>query len=591
MDSDKIEKHLHELKNEIFVDQDFKKQLRQTFVKKKRSKFHQRAWFSALVAAAIFFAVFFSDYRIQEINASAFNIHNAISFFDVGRGEITSHTYDGETLYVSIKNEGIYSYSSNGYVKITEDTADSLTYSPHLESLLFTQDGDIFIYHVKTKLKEKIMSGSYSQIVAQSSQIIYATEVFEDELTILELNLKTNKEKVISKGSHPSFNKKENKIVFERDGEIIIRDHKGKEIVADIGKDPSVSKDGSYISYIKENAGFEDVWIIDFNLETKRKVTTNPPSRDNKKVGIYKYQSPVWGSGDRSIYVLKKNSNEETSRIMMISLSEKEKTSIETVESYLQSLIIRDDDYAMSLMDHPPEFLTYANPHQIGYLIRSLVEDGDLAKVTADVYWTDTALPFYQITTFEFSLHRKDGHYSIKSITEKGIKEISAFNNEQVQLFDNGQAIDDFFHLYDIPKSLMSSENIRISSLVISHNGKDIIFSLQEMDHGSSVTILKYEIETKSFSILTTISSEKDEDTVMEQISMNSTGQYIAVDVTIGENSKVVVLDLTDGKKVQQFNNHHTVFWQKDFLLMEEININHSSLYQYNPTEGIKRNF
>ncbi|MBY0120538.1 hypothetical protein [Bacillus sp. S/N-304-OC-R1] len=593
MDSEKVEKLLHEIKKDIYVDQELKKQLKETFVKKKKMKFQRRSLVSTLVAAAVFFAVFFNYFQIKQTNASAFNIQNAISFLDVGSGEITSYTYHGEILYVSIKNQGIFSYTSSGYKKITEETADSLSHSQHTNSLLFSQNGGIFIFNLDTKKKEEIVSGGYSQPVWKNDENIYAEKLMENKTIIVEINTDSKEEKVISIGQHPSFNEKEYKLVFERDGEIMIRNKTGKEIVVDKGKDPNISKGGSYISYVQESDGFENVWISDFNLKTKKKVTSNPPSRENPKVGLYKYHSSVWSSDERTLYVLKKDEIQANSRIMMISLSESEVTSKDTVIRYLQALLVRDDDYAKGMMENPPEFLTYSNPSQIGYKIINVLDSEDRATVTAEVYWTYTATPYYKISTYEFELYKANNRFVIKGVTEKETKEIFDLDTGRIQLLKNGQIAEDYFSLEDIPKSMLNSENIRISSLVLAQSGNEIIFSLQEMNEKkpSNVSILKYNIKAKIFSLVGKISSEQGQDIVIEKMSIDSTGGFVSADVFDGEISRVVVADINKGESAGQFNKTHTIFWQGNSLLIEENNEYFTTLYKYDPEKSIKNNF
>lgn len=77
----------------------------------------------------------------------------------------------------------------------------------------------------------------------------------------------------------------------------------------------------------------------------------------------------------------KRNDGENgPAKIMKIELSEQSSTEIETVKSYLQALMVRDDDFAKSLLKDQPEFLTYSNPKQIGFQILETTKKNSLLQ-------------------------------------------------------------------------------------------------------------------------------------------------------------------------------------------------------------------
>lgn len=130
------------------------------------------------------------------------------------------------------------------------------------------------MFDVKTTKSEKVLDGtpdsSYIYPEWKDQNHIYLTKVTDKEKQIVEVNVQTKEETFIASGEMASLVEKEQKLVFERHGEIIIYNVKsGKETIVDRGKDPSVTNDGNYISYVKERSGFEDVWISDMDLETK----------------------------------------------------------------------------------------------------------------------------------------------------------------------------------------------------------------------------------------------------------------------------------------------------------------------------------
>lgn len=593
MENGKIMKTLYELRNEIEVDTDLKKQLRKTFVKKSRTRKWKNAWIPLLAAAILFLAFLLSNEQVpQHVKASSLKIANAISFLDIGSGEITAYTYHDGRLYLSLEGRGIFVYG-NELKKVLNNAADSFSRSSKGEKLLFTYNGDVFLFDVKTTKSEKVLDGtpdsSYIYPEWKDQNHIYLTKVTDKEKQIVEVNVQTKEETFIASGEMASLVEKEQKLVFERHGEIIIYNVKsGKETIVDRGKDPSVTNDGNYISYVKERSGFEDVWISDMDLETKNKVTTNPSPRfEPSGEGMYRYQFPIWGNDERTLYVMKKRNDGENgpAKIMKIELSEQSSTEIETVKSYLQALMVRDDDFAKSLLKDQPEFLTYSNPKQIGFQILETTKKEQSTSVKAEVYWTDTSLAYYKVSTYDFTLIKENERYVIETVKELSATELLSNEQNEIELVKDGKG-EALFSLQDIPQSFIQTENIRFSSLLRTHDEKTVIFSLQGMDETSKVTLFSFNGETKAFNLLATL-----EGGVMYKVALDATGRYLTADYsTDALDSKMLIIDLEKGKQTD-FTNVRSKFWKGDKLILEEVAETHSMYYQYDPHTGSKINY
>jgi hypothetical protein len=598
MDKEKVEGYLYELRDQLFVDQTLKEKLRNTYVMKRKKKIWRHTWLSGLSAAVLLLAVFFGDFHTSQVKASSLNVSNAISFFDIGSGEITSFTHHNGSLYVSIKNKGIYQYNHKGLILVSEVVPDSFQFSPSGESLLISKGSDILILNINTLEQQEILKGnskySYSSPTWKNEQQIFATKQTGSELTIIEHDLRTKEDKVITAGSQPTFIEKEDKLVFEHNGNIMIRNvRNGKEQLVDKGNYPSVSKDGLYISYVKDIDHFEDVWITELDVKTKKKVTSNPVGRLSSNRGVYQYMTPVWNIEEHEIYVLKKEA-ELPPKIMKIKLSEKEISAKETVGQYLQALINRDDDYAKSMMEQPPEFLTFSNPHQIGYQILGSVAKENTVSVKAEVYWTYTANPYYQVSTYEFELVKKNNRFIINSVNELLNRQIVGTDSNEVQVIQ-GNELQTLFSFEEIPKEYISHENTRISAVVENPIDKAIIFSLQEYEtigRHSEVTILRYDWDTETFSLLSRIKATKGKDVVMEQMSIDSTGQYLAADVFMKTDYPTLILfDLKKGTEINRYHRAHSHFWQGEQLLMRVTTENNTLLYQFTPKTNRLKTF
>jgi hypothetical protein len=511
MDQEKIERSLHELRNHIYIDQALKQKLRNYYSRKKKMK--RNAWISGLLAATVFIGLFLGSFQMAEVRASSLNITNAISFFDIGSGEITNYIHVNGELYVSIKDKGIYRYGDKGFLPVNSQEAEFIDFT--------------------------------------------AKTVFD----------------------------KENKAVLERDGDIIVQDNKrGKELKIDEGKEPSISPDGMYIAYVKKQGDFENVWIADLDGKTKKQVTTNPIGRLHSDRGLYQYNTPIWHSERNEIFVLKK-AEELPQKIMKITLSEKGLSPEEIVERYLQALINRDDDFAKSMMEKAPEFLTYSNPYQIGYEIINSQETQGAYLVEAIVYWTYTANPYYQISTYQFELVEKDNRYIIRKVKEISNKQIVGNERQEVKIIDAGKE-EITFSMNEIPKEFIHDNNTRISSLLEEPSGKDIIFTLQEYETSgkhSGVTLMVFNRETRNFSLLARIEGTVG-DVVIRHLSSDNTGQYVAAEIFSGVPSpSVYIFDIKEQKQIEKMDQANTFFWQGDQLLIKRVDDTQTFLYQFDP--------
>lgn len=590
MDEERIERSLYALRDQIFVDQALKEKLRKNYIRKRKFLRWNNPWINGLLAASIFIALFFGNFRGEDIHvkADSLMISNAISFFDIGSGEIESYAIHNGTLFVSISQKGIFKVTEDGFHLTADVAAESIRFSDNGKKLLYSDGGSIYVLDLKTKKKatiaRKAPDANYTHPEWKNGEEIFAAKQTGSKTEIVKIPLKTKKETLVTDGSAPVFSKEVNKLAFSRGGSILIKDMKnGKESVVDQGKDPAVSGDGLYITYIKESSKFEDVWIADLDLDTKKKVSANPEERDGQAKGIYSYHMPQWDTGRHTLYVLKQREGLPM-KIMKISLSEKAMGPEETVESYLQALINRDDDYAKTLMETPPDFLTYSNPHQIGYRIIKSEESENKATIQAEVQWTYTANPYYQVSNYEFTLIKKKGHYRISKVNEISNRQIIEMNNE-VQSIEGDQTTT-LFSMKDIPKEYITAETIRISSLVEVPDTGDIVFSLQEYelkDRNSTVQLLVFDLKTKSFRPLAKISAPEKGMTI-EQLSIDSSGRYVAADVFPGmEKPSLFIYDLKEKKQIAEFEQTHSNFWQGENMVLRKLQDNGEVLYKYNP--------
>ncbi|WML42854.1 hypothetical protein [Neobacillus sp. PS3-40] len=582
MEEEKVVDVLYQVRDQIKVDETLKVNLRKSF-RKKRKPLWKRVWMYSAVAAIILFSFLLVDFKPKPVDANVFKITNSLSLLNIGSGEITAMTHHNGNLYISLPKKGIFIYTQKGLEKISKEMADDMSIDANGKNLLISEEGSVALLNLK-KNQKKILLGSsssirYSHPIWKDDQTIYAVQNKEGKEQIIEFDLQTQKEKVVTKGSMPAYIVKGKLLVFERDGKIMsLNERNGAAKEIDRGINPAISPDGKFISYVKASNGIEDVWVTDIDLIAKKKITTNPVAKEKS---LYQYSSPEWSSSERGLFVVKQRLADKNSpmQIMKINLGEKELDAKQTVNRFLQAVIVRDDDYAKTMMKNPPEFLTISNPHQSGYQILSSNKEKDgVVHVKAEVNWSYTANPYYRIATYDFELIHGGNGYVISKVTELDSKEVMPeINSDHVQLIE-GDKKETLFSLSDIPQKMMKDSNYRLATLALDQKGNKILFTVQELQDGSNqaaVNLLSYDLNSKAFTFLDRVESIDGHKNIgVSAMSLSGSGKYIALDLFLDEppfSPYVYVYDIQEVEQLKQFKLAHSVFWQGEQLFMQKL--------------------
>ena len=362
-----------------------------------------------------------------------------------------------------------------------------------------------------------------------------------------------------------------------------------KRLIVDRGSLPTVSKDGNYITYVKEENGLEDVWIIDSNLKTKKKITSNLTQFDSN-MPMYQYGLQVWDSKENHLYLIKKRMNGlnvEDLRLAKIELGTQELTSVETVEQFLQALIVRDDDYAKSFMINPPEFLTVSNPSLKGFNILSTTEIKDVEQVQVEATYADGHLPYTILVKLDFQLKREeDGRYKIESISEVDKTELSSLDMETVQLME-GDTERTLFSLNDIRNQKeIPNLPIRFSSIAYNREDQEIIVGVQEMPlngEAFGVSLWSYDILKNKFTFLDRIHTiQSNQDIVLQGITLSPNNKYLAVDVFSEADFMpyIYIMDLDAPENSMLLEQSTSSYWKGNALYYELHNGNQTTLHE-----------
>ncbi|MFT4416569.1 hypothetical protein ACLM5H_22145 [Fredinandcohnia humi] len=584
MDEHKIEENLLKLREQLFVNHELKRELKKSFVRKKRKKWRSYSVIIGIAVATLLITIFQFRFETTIVNASSLKIASAVSFLDIGRGEVGEFAHKDGMLYITSKQHGMVSTNEEKVTEISSEKMDEFDISEDGQTVLYTNDGSIYVYNTESNERKVLIKNTesirYAHPLWVDKKEFIVTKLEQGEKKLVRIDLDSKGETFITTGEHASYHKDKNILIFERDDKVILRDLKKKtDMVIDTGKQPAVSKDGSYITYIKDTNKIADVWIADTDSETKKQVTFNSML---SSVGVYEYSSPTWSSTNLELYVIKNISGDDDSeRIMKISLQEEPPTARETLESYLQALIVRDDDYAKSLMVNPPDYLTYSNPYVVGFTILGSKTEGNSIYMEAEINRTDTATAYYRTSRYEFEMTKGREGYVINNVKEITNTEITTLSPETgkdtgiVTLVEGGTR-GDLFSLEDIPNEYMENKKIRISSLVYHPGTQLIVFGLQEMENSNgknSVALLRYDRNTQRFTLLNKIDMNKD--LTIAGLALDASGESLAVNFSTSTKDYVEVYNVKTNRLVQSIDDARIVNWKGKTLMYEKQFNNH----------------
>lgn len=592
MDEKLFTKQFEELKHQLPVNEDLRRELRQSFetknIRRRRPGWRPAAFATAAVAAAaclvLLVYMLMPDNLHEKVNAAALKISNQISFVEIGSVNLGVAEYNG-TIYFPIAGKGLFAYDRQGFHKIYEQ-AGFVRVSPDGRQLALAAGGNLKIYDLANGKVQELLKGDDTCTFYEepswspdSKRLVFVKRVIEPRQThgftvkesgIYEIDLQSRQiSSKLADGSYPSYVYGMAALVLEKDNQVIYKDLKdGSEQVIDAGRFPSVSPDGNYVAYVKlEQASREiaanatvvesisNVWIADVNLASKKRVTTNYPHRyiDEKEwleglgevgsvpqalgfSGIYDYYDPVWSSDAQSLYVVKNRNLEKSARLMRIDFSTGKLTAADTVKRYAQALVLRDDDFAKRLMKNPPLNLTISNPHPVGYRIGASGKENGQDYVEAEIQLAYTAQPGYYIKKFRYHLVPSDNGYIIERIED--LSGTGVFSgDEQAVVLCRGEKETILFQGDDLPAKYLPAGKYRLASLAYHEETTTLIFTIQVLQdqalgQKASVKILSYNVSTGQFQLLDEIDTVAGKSNIgVFNLIMEAQGEYVAVDL------------------------------------------------------------
>lgn len=478
----RVEEQLGALRRSIPVNNVLMRDLRARFQTEPRKQ--QKLGSFVAVAAFLVIAICASSYwglSSNSVLAAGLEIIEQFSFIDIVSGQYGAPAVFGEQLFLPVYDKGIYRYDTTsvvageGLTRIVDDgNVNEVTVNHAGSKLAYMTSNGIYLVDLDTGEIRPIIEGNgftvfYEEpIWAPDDRALVVTrkeiewQVHGHTLKsseIYQVNANTGEQQKLADGSCPSLTPDGSILVFERDGNILLkalRDQsiwpwkglrKGEEQQLGAGRFPRVSPDGALLSFIKTTVRTRepkqqvfvheelmDVYVASFKDFTDQKqITANFPlgSTDEARwvenasagsilhvTGDYSYYSPIWGSDSQSLYVPKTYQNAPGMRLMRVSLAKSGLDKESTVTRWLSAAVNRDSDAARRLMANPSDCYTMSNPHPVGYAVLGSGIEGGLDYVDALQYVAYTGQPWYQVRQLRFLLVQTGKGYLIDQVQE-----------------------------------------------------------------------------------------------------------------------------------------------------------------------------
>lgn len=555
--------------------------------------------------------------------AAELNVIEQISFVDIASSQSMAPAVWGNLLYIPVPEKGVFRLDTASFAPADQKPAEvfecpNVTFvsvSHDGNKLAYATDKGIYIYELRTGNTAALLQNSQNvfyeepcwspddkNLLVTKKTIEWKEHGFDEKAKeIYSIAIDDKSMSKIADGSHAVYAPDGSYIVLERSGKIILKDTGSgqKEYVIDEGRYPAISPDGLHIAYIKTSSdkkelkpnayveeAIDDVYIADVeDFAGAKKITANYlvkavneqdwlaslKNLDEPQTlvynGAYSYYNPVWGNDSQTLYVLKDSAQSGEMRLMRIKLSPDVLSPEATVEAWMEAVINRDDDYAKSLMSHPPDILTLSNPRPVGYTVDKAGQENGRIYVDAHQHLAYTADAYYQILDQRFYLKDTGHGYIIDEIKE--IKNTQLYAREGTVYLEAGGSKSELF----------SIKAGRLSSLAYHPQTGQIALAVQ---HKDGIDINVYDIKKKTFADIASISGG---DIVATGICFSASGRYIALSYGDVNAGHILLYDMQN-KQEQIIDKAVGAFWAGDKLIFSIVYDSQQIRWQYDLTTG-----
>jgi len=634
-----LEKKIQALREEIPVNLELKERLRREFMSGTPPRKRPNMVWAAVLATAMMLALWLGlgnreSGPTNPVLAADLKVSNQVSLLDIAAGSNLPPVIGPESMYIPVTGEGTFEVSlkpeQSGTVnKVSNSDVIFSSLSHDGRTAAYVTSKGICLYDLRTKASRTLIEGNDYDIYyeepswSDDNQTLLITrrqiawlehgyDVKSVEIYEIDRNGK-NLRRVVS-GSRASYIPGSNHIVFERDGKIMVKRGAEEEVV-DEGRFPAVSPDGKYIAYVKRTKSektisdeasvvteLSDVFVRSLsNYSDGRKLTSNYPFRhipeedwvtDLKPAmvkqvlvytGMYDFYNPVWGKDSSTLFVLKGGNSEQTPmRITRIDLSPQDREAKETVARWFEARINRDDDFARSMMQHPPKILTVSNPHPVAYSItgsgtkngQTYVDAEETAAYNADSYYVLSRTRFYLAKDKEgFKIERmedRNGGFQVLG-GEDGIYLVKAGEEKETLLLP--------------VKGITPPGEVnmrRLSSLAYSPEKQLLIYTIQEL---GSFTIYAHDLKRDKEVFSHRV---KEGESAVMDVSIDGSQRYVAIRYYGDSHLAVKLYDVANNRLVKApfLDNAGNAFWANERLLVEKDGAGGTIRWVFDPDTG-----
>ncbi len=638
-DHSQVEEHLNALKLGMPMNGELKRELRSRFQSEPKSA-KRKIW--PMVAVAAMLALVIGSTSLggldnQSVLAAELQIVEQFSFIDLITGQYGPPAVHGEQLYLPVYDKGIYRFDTTSVVAgegltpvLDHRNANQVAVNHAGDKLAYMTSKGVYILDLNTGETRPAIEGDDFTIYYEDpvwspddqSLLVTRREIEWQvhghklmSLEIQQIDLATGKARKLAEGSSPSITSDGGLIVFERDGNVIVKAlrsqsfwpwdglRKGAEQTLYRGRFPRVSPDGTLIAFVgtkgemrlfdndiqvRENV--MDVYVVNLKDPSDQKqITANYPfsftdEREWAKNaaqgsvlnvnGYYSYYNPVWGSDSQSLYVLKSDHSGAGMRLMRISLAKEGLDQQALVAKWLSASVNRDTDAARGLMLHPQDFSATSNPHPVGYTLVGSGQENGLDYVDALQYVAYTAQPWYQVRELRFFLAQAGSGYLIDEVRQTADWQLYLQNGALYLEHTN-----ELQRLLSLSKANLQEQELGAISL--SPSTGTVYVSLRG-ERGMTI----HQLQNGELSYLFAVGGE---DAVIS--SLSEANGFLAINYTysteLGRQSRGMLFSLADRMPVQIMGRADLAYWADDELVLYTERDGQVVRWQYHPQSAL----